>query len=189
MHRIIPGLNYLLTLVEKKYGRSLRSTSDFESLSIIIENETGELLSSSTLKRLYGYVNLKPVPRKTTLDILCRYLGYRDFAEYARCLKTNNEFSSQFFSSKSIFSDELQAGDCITIGWQPDRVVKLKYLGSDEFVVTESINSQLCIDDRFCQTHFMLSYPLYIARILRNGEYTPAYVAGRQEGLNLLEKE
>ena len=29
-------------------------------------------------------------------------------------------------------------------------------------------------------------FPLYISRILRNGEYTPAYIAGRQGGLNYL---
>ena len=33
----------------------------------------------------------------------------------------------------------------------------------------------------------MLGYPLYVSRILREGEYTQAYVAGRNGGLNLLE--
>lgn len=187
-HSIIPELNFLLNLVEKKYGRQLCSTSDFEALSIIIEKDTGELLSCSTLKRLYGYVSLNPIPRKSTLDILCRFIGHKDFGEFSSLLKSNPEFSSQFFSSKAIYSDELQEGDKITIGWQPDRVVHLKYLGQDEFLVTESINSQLQANDRFSQTHFMLSYPLYIARILRDGEYTPAYIAGRQGGLNLLKK-
>ena len=30
----------------------------------------------------------------------------------------------------------------------------------------------------------MIGYPLYIPRILRNGEYTLSYIAGTQEGLN-----
>ena len=51
---IIPELNYLLRQVEKKLGRDLCTSSDFEALSIIIEKENGELLSSSTLKRLDG---------------------------------------------------------------------------------------------------------------------------------------
>ena len=73
----IPELQYLLELVEKQYGRKLSTTTDFESLSVIIEKATGDLLSSSTLKRLYGYVSLTTVPRKTTLDILSRFSGNR----------------------------------------------------------------------------------------------------------------
>ena len=72
---IIPELSYLLQVVEKTYGRKLYTTTDFESLSIIIENKIGELISSSTLKRLYGYVSMKPVPRKSTLDVLSRFIG------------------------------------------------------------------------------------------------------------------
>ena len=30
-------------------------------------------------------------------------------------------------------------------------------------------------------------YPLYIAQILRNGEYTDPYMAGMHEGLNMLD--
>ena len=29
---------------------------------------------------------------------------------------------------------------------------------------------------------------MYVSRILRNGEYTPSYIAGRQGGLNMVEK-
>ncbi|MDD5820332.1 MAG: hypothetical protein PUC96_07590, partial [Bacteroidales bacterium] len=97
---IIPELSYLLQMVEKTYGRKLDTTTDFESLSIIIENKTGELLSSSTLKRLYGYVSMKPVPRKSTLDVLSRFIGYRSFEDFRSELKTNPKFSSNFFSTK-----------------------------------------------------------------------------------------
>ena len=175
---IIPELNCLLKQVEKKYGRQLSCTSNFEALSIIIEKETGELLSSSTLKRLYGYVSLKPVPRKSTLDILSRFIGYRNFSE----------FSSQFFSSKSLLADELKSGDRVRIGWEPDRLVTLRYLGESEFEVLESINSQLCKGDRFFQAHFIPGYPMFVSRILREGEYSPSYIAGRLNGLNRVEK-
>ena len=185
---IIPELNYILRQVEKKLGRELCTSSDFEALSIIIEKENGELLSSSTLKRLYGYVSMKPIPRKTTLDILSRYLGYRNFSEFVQNLKNNSEFSSQFFSNESLHSDQLQKGDELRIGWDPDRVVRLRHLGGGEYEVIESINSQLCAGDRFFQAHFLPGYPMYVSRILRNGEYTPSYIAGRQGGLNRIER-
>ena len=49
------------------------------------------------------------------------------------------------------------------------------------------MNASLLEGDRFEQDSFMLGYPLYLARIFREGEYTPAYVAGKRDGLNLVE--
>ncbi len=62
MAKIVPELNYLLAEVEKRYGRRLSTSADFEALSVVVEHESGELISASTLKRLWGYVTLKPTP-------------------------------------------------------------------------------------------------------------------------------
>lgn len=183
----IPELNYLLQLAEQHYGRKLATTTDFESLSVLIEKETGELLSSSTLKRLYGYVSLSPVPRKSTLDILARYIGKRNYDNFCNDLRNDPVFSSRFFSTVTVYSDDLKSGEFLRIGWAPDRVVQLKYLGEGEFEVESSANASLMKGDRFRQVSFMLGYPLYVSRIFRDGEYTPAYVAGINGGLNLLE--
>ena len=183
----IPELQYLLELVEKQYGRKLSTTTDFESLSVIIEKATGELLSSSTLKRLYGYVSLNTVPRKTTLDILSRFIGNRDYETFRISLSNDPQFSSRFFSAKTVTTSELKAGDRLRIGWPANRIVTLNYLGNDLFEVETSVNASLVKGDRFRQVSFMKGYPLYLSRILRDGDYTPAYVAGMNSGLNLLE--
>lgn len=182
----IPELNYLLTEVEKKYGRPIKTTTDFEALSVVIEHDTGDLLSASTLKRLWGYVSLKPDPRISTLDILSRYLGWKNFEEFRMWLKTTPDFESAFFTAKIINVSDLAQGTRIIIGWNPNRVVELEYLGEHRFTVISNENSQLRKDDEFELTSLMLDYPLFISRIFRNGEYTPSYVAGKIEGLNLL---
>ena len=183
----IPELQYLLELVEKQYGRKLSTTTDFESLSVIIEKTTGELLSSSTLKRLYGYVSLNTVPRKTTLDILSRFIGNRDYETFRISLSNDPQFSSRFFSAKTVTTSELKAGDRLRIGWPANRIVTLNYLGDDLFEVETSVNASLVKGDRSRQVSFMKGYPLYLSRILRDGDYTPAYVAGMNSGLNLIE--
>ena len=183
----IPELQYLLELVEKQYGRKLSTTTDFESLSVIIEKATGDLLSSSTLKRLYGYVSLNTVPRKTTLDILSRFIGNRDYETFRISLSNDPQFSSRFFSAKAVTTSELKAGDRLRIGWPANRIVTLNYLGDDLFEVDTSVNASLVKGDRFRQVSFMKGYPLYLSRILRDGDYTPAYVAGMNSGLNLIE--
>ena len=88
----MPELAYLLDEVEKKYGRRIATTTDFESLSVVIEHQTGELVSSSTLKRLWGYVSLNPTPRISTLDILSRFVGSRDFKMFCEELKESKSF-------------------------------------------------------------------------------------------------
>lgn len=185
----MPELAYLLEEVEKKYGRTLATTTDFEALSVVIEHQVGEMLSSSTLKRLWGYVSLNPTPRVTTLDILSRFVGYKNFKMFCEGLKESKSFVSTFFTARYQTVAELMTGVHITIGWAPNRLVKLKYLGDFQFEVVTSENSQLMSGDRFELSEIIVGYPLYISRILRNGAYTPSYVAGHQNGINLLKVE
>ena len=76
--KTIPELSFLLTEVEKKYGRKLSTATDFESLSVVIEMNTRAYISASTLKRLWGYVTMNPTPRISTLDILCKFIGHKE---------------------------------------------------------------------------------------------------------------
>lgn len=187
VNHMIPELNYLLSLVEKHYGRKLATTSDYESLSIMIEKETGEMISSSTLKRLFGYVTMKPVPRKSTLDILARYVGKKSYAAFCSSIMSDKSLNSTFFSAKTVQAKDLVPGQKVQIGWNPDRVVTLEYLGEMTFEVIESINSKLMKGDKFNLAAFFKGYPLYIAQIKRNDEYTDPYIAGMHDGLNMLE--
>lgn len=185
----MPELAYLLEEVEKKYGRRIATTTDFESLSVVIEHQIGELLSSSTLKRLWGYVSLNPTPRVATLDILSRFVGQKNFKAFCESLKDSMAFVSTFFTAKYQTVAELASGVSVTVGWAPNRLVRLNYLGDFQFEVVSSENSQLLQGDRFELSEIIVGYPLYISRILRDGEYTPSYVAGQQGGINLLKVE
>ena len=185
----MPELAYLLEEVEKKYGRRIATTTDFESLSVVIEHQIGELLSSSTLKRLWGYVSLNPTPRVATLDILSRFVGQKNFKAFCESLKDSKAFVSTFFTARYQTVAELTPGVTVTIGWAPNRLVRLNYLGDFQFEVVSSENSQLLPGDRFELSEIIVGYPLYISRILRDGEYTPSYVAGQQGGINLLKVE
>ncbi len=183
----IPELSYLLSEVEKRYGRRIATSTDFESLSVVIEHEIGELVSSSTLKRLWGYMTMKPTPRISTLDILSRYAGYRNFASFCDNLRNLEIFQSQFLNIRFLNPKDLEQGATVTIGWNPNRIVKLRYLCDTEFEVIESINSKLAAGDRFSLGTIIIGYPLYIPYILRNGEKTPPYVAGIKSGLTVIE--
>ena len=189
VRKVIPELNCLLSDVEKAYGRRIQTTTDFEALSVVIERETRSLLSASTQKRLWGYVSGTLSPRKSTLDILCNFIGRRDFAAYCLELREDKTVSSRFFSSKVIEADGLSEGASLLLGWAPDRLVRLEYLGNCEFVVRESENSKLCPGDRFAVGSLMLGFPLYIPALHRASDPAApvSYVAGAANGLNRLD--
>lgn len=177
-------MNYLLAEVEKRYGRRLSTSADFEALSVVVEHESGELISASTLKRLWGYVTLKPTPRISTLNVLSRYIGKRDFNAFQQSIMSDGHYVSNFFSVKKVCTSDLKKGAEVLIGWAPNRLVTLRYDGDGYYTVIKSENSKLLEGDKFQTESFMIGYPLYIPRILRNGEYTLSYIAGTQEGLN-----
>lgn len=186
MDRQIPEINYLMSLVERKFRKSVKTSTDFYSLAQEIESETHESVSASTLKRIWGYVNMTPNPRQTTLDVLSKYIGKKDYKTFREDLKHSEAFQSRFFTADFINACDLSPEARLEIGWDPDRKVTLRYMGDSEFEVESSINSKLEAGDRFETAAFIKGSPLYISRILRNGEYTPPYIAGRQGGINHL---
>lgn len=188
--RYIPEQAELLRRVEEKFGRRLATTTDYELLSFVIEHETGDLISSSTLKRLWGYVRYASLPRIATLDTLSRYIGFRDFKSYCTELARSATIVSSFFSAKSLETSVLHPGAEVTIGWAPDRLVTLRFLGGMTFEITSAKHTKLVVGDRFECSGFILGAPLYIASIHRtDGTQTTPYVAGKVEGLNILEWE
>ncbi|MEC3966853.1 hypothetical protein [Flagellimonas halotolerans] len=72
--------------VEEKLGKgpcNKWDTHDFKTLSENIQEETGTLLSVSTLKRLSGKVNYASHPNKTTLNALANYIGFKDWGAFS----------------------------------------------------------------------------------------------------------
>lgn len=64
------------------FTRTLDSPTDFDALSADIMHRTGEGVSSSTLRRLYGYIKPAVVPRPSTLSVLARYVGRAGWSEF-----------------------------------------------------------------------------------------------------------
>lgn len=176
-------IEYLKQLIAQTYGAPIETSSDFERLSNTIDETLKEQISVSTLKRLWGYVSLAPKPRMTTLDILCRFVGREDFRQL--CLELRQ--SSSFFSTDKVFASELETGTKIQLGWQPDRLVTLVYLGQSKFAVVESVHSKLHEGDVLEFSSVLLGHPLYVGKVERAGQILQSYVAGRSNGISNIE--
>lgn len=181
-----PEIEELKVLVERKFGRVLCTTTDFEEFSLHLSRKCGMRLSASTLKRLWGYVGDSHVPRVCTLDVLSRYIGYEGFYPFKSWLKTSVRYNSSFFDAKQLTSSELEPGMNVEIGWSPNRLICLHYLGDSMYEVIRSVNSKLMEGDRFMTGCFIKEQPLLLPFIERGGRRTQPFVAGRNGGLTII---
>lgn len=73
--------------IEAKFsqGSSLHwTTNDFNHLSEAIHQETGVLLSVSTLKRIWEKVNHSSTPNQSTLNALAKFVGAADWRDFEK---------------------------------------------------------------------------------------------------------
>ena len=62
---------------------------DFQNLNQLIFEKTHEQISVSTLKRILGKVEYQGLPYQHTLDIICKFLGIKDWVEFTRPLESS----------------------------------------------------------------------------------------------------
>lgn len=181
-----PEIAELLRLVEMRYPKSLHTSTDFDEFSLCLRKTLAESVSTSTLKRLWGYVGDSHLPRLQTLDVLSRYLGHDDFKHFCLWLKTSTAYNSSFFSTHQILVSELKPGCQVEIGWSPNRYLRLRYWGNGLFEVEEARQSKLLVGDRFEAVSFLMGQPLFLPYVLRDGARLSPFIAGRNGGLTLL---
>ena len=81
-HRLVKAC--LLQIEEKLgWGNSAQWHNDvFIELSEIIQKETKTLLSTTTLKRVWGKVNYTNAPSISTLNTLSQFAGYTNWRDF-----------------------------------------------------------------------------------------------------------
>ncbi len=183
---LYPEIKELLKRVENQFGEDLRTPGDFYSLTRTIYQNLKVSISLSTLKRLWGYVSYTSRPRLTTLNILSRYVGYRDFCAFCEALQKEDITQSEFLSSPHIEVAELALGTKLEVAWEPNRYLLLIYLGDTRFQVVEARNSKILPGDEFCATQFIKGLPLFLTDFRREGEKGKMFLAGKEGGLTLL---
>ena len=179
----------LRTDIETALKKKLQTPKDFEFLRERIYARLHILVSRTTLMRLWGYVDEDVKPRKGTLDILSRFLGYQDWESYQENASLPKEQqSSPVMSRKLNVNSDLYIGERLRLTWQPDRVCDVEYLGELSFRVIASENTRIQPGDTFQCSLIIEGEPLYLDN-LRKGDgstsaETIAYVCGKKTGVN-----
>lgn len=175
----------VIKMLSEKSGMDVSTKAGAEFLRNDIESSTGEALSSNTIKRLTGILPYDSEPREITLDIIARYLGFKNFKILQSAI--NNKISD--FNSIPGFIDltSQPVGKEITIKWEPDRVIKIRHIGEGIYRVDESINSKLLTADLLTLSQIAEGFPFMVKEVVREGKSLGSYTAAQTEGIFSIE--
>lgn len=174
----------LCNIIEETLGYKLNTPRDFSCLSKIIFSRQHVQISPTTLKRVWGYLKENTETRISTLNILSRFIGYKDWSEFC---KNNNpievEMQEYFITNKKISACDIQIGQEIEINWYPNRYCLILYMGNQTFKIIKSINSKLSKGNTFKCNLFIEGEPLYMDDLIQNNDTPTPYVTGKKGGI------
>ena len=154
----------------------------FEQLSEAIFKRTNVLLSPSTLKRLWGYIDEPVTPRPSTLDTLSRYCGWRDYEHFSMGYTPDIE-SGNIGSTVIRAGENILPGERVRLFWNPSRACEIEYQGNLRWKVVESEGTRLKPGDRFRCPLIIYGEPLYLDHLIRGGSHVGVYVCGSKSGI------
>ena len=175
-------LEALRNAVENRYGQTLNSPHDFMCLGERLQNEGAGSLSVSTIKRLWEYVPGYKTVYVSSLNVLSRYVGCRDWQEFCETLTEAD--TSDFSLGEVVALSTLKVGDEVEVRWRPGRHIVVKYLGQGRMRVIASERSKLAVGDTFSCSGMVNGEPLVLTQLEHaNADQVLTYVCGKLGGI------
>lgn len=176
--------------VEKIVGK-ISGHNKFIELTSLIEDKCKEHISITTLERLWGYStrNANNISERI-LDIIAEFVDAKDWHHFCHTPRNNKE--SELFRNDSIINcNKLEKGTRLRLGWMPDRICEIEYLGNNRFIATRTENSSIKPGDSFSCLQIQKGRELYMDYFAHSGETgtdsNVRYVVGQINGLSIVE--
>ena len=187
----IPQICALRERVENKLGKTLNTHSDFVELTSLIELELRQHISESTLERVWNYstrgydnVSLR------TLNVLSNYAIGQNWNVFCDLLMKENKIESEVFNLEVISTQDLNIGDKVRIGWLPNRICIVRYLGDNNFIAEHCENSTMKEGDTFVCHQFILGKELVMSDFRQSpNDPGKVYIVGKEHGITTLNLE
>ena len=177
-------INQLCKEIETALNHKIKTPKDFDFLRENIYSRLNVLVSRTTLMRVWGYLSEGVTPRVSTLSILAEFLGYRNWEDYCQNVALpKSQQSSPVLNRRMSIASALDAGDCLRLTWQPDRVCDIEYIGNLTFRVVASRNTRLHEGDTFQCSMIIEGEPLYLDNLKQGDAPAIAYVCGKKSGV------
>ena len=183
-----PKIALLRLQVEKSLDFPLCTHGDFVRLSAVIGYALREHMSESTLERVWEYSTRHyETVSVRTLNVLSRFAGFQSWDHFCKSIDSGCS-DSELFSGVTLLTKDLKPGALVKIGWQPNRMCVVRYLGDNRFVAEKTENSTMQEGDTFSCLQFQKGRELYLDDFHKAdpGERF-RYVVGVNHGLTTLE--
>jgi hypothetical protein len=175
--------------VERIAGFKMKTTGDFDTLTVMVYERTKERISATTLKRFWGYLCKEQVtPRTHTFDVLAQFVGYRDYDHFMEQAGQARDIQSGMIFSNVIRAEELKAGQKLVFTWMPDRRMVAEYKGNGMFVIREAEKTHLHVGDTFQCFVMVQREPLVLDKLTHEGLPQRPYIIGNIDGVIITQK-
>ena len=171
--------------VEERFGKPIRYAKDCEVLSVSIQAFTGQKISCSTVKRLFGLIESDNEPRLYTLDVIAEYLGYINYDHLLQDFNPNKGDRSELIDT--INTNDLKLGDTIQFKYAPNRFVEANYMNDCIFKIVDSNDPKIQKDELLVFNNVGRYLPLFASwRSSVNGN-VKNIVLGKISGITSIE--
>jgi hypothetical protein len=157
----LESLDKLKAQLLRRTQINLSRPTDCQLFTEAISNSQGELINPITFKRIFGFVKYPFNPSLQTLNILSKYLGYKDWFEFEICCSDSSPISSNelaiylsFFEFDSINRIEEHDGGVQSFS----RKIALRFRQDPETFKQEIPK---LAGNSFAQTFFIEHFPDY----------------------------
>ena len=172
--------------IEEKSGIKVLYSRDCDILANKISVESNCRISSSTVRRLYGFTTGTKEARVYTLDVISNYLGFSTWDDLIKPLDPNESIKTNIITE--LKTNKLKIGDRYEYKFKPDAEVTIEFIGKSSFKVISSKRSQLKNGDTFTASVLTLHHPLFILNVERNGESVGKVIEAKVSGLTHISK-
>ena len=175
--------------VEKIVGK-INGHDKFVKLATLIEEKCKEHISITTLERLWGYStrNANNVSERI-LDILAEFIDAKSWDNFYNA-QINSKESELFENKETINCNNLKKGAQIRLGWNPDRICDIEYLGDYRFVAIRTENTSIKPGDTFRCFQIQKDRELHMDNFTHKNEPAESnarYIVGQINGLKTVE--
>lgn len=128
----------IIELIKQKSGLLFDKAGDFELLSFFVFKETKRTIGSTTLKRLFDYINDDHKTSDYTLNTIAIYLGFPSWQQLRDEVKIDSEWG---FKDDTIYINDLSLNTEIEIKYL-NRIVVFKVIQFENTNAVQVISAQ-----------------------------------------------
>lgn len=179
-------LDLLRASIEEAVCRRIETPKDFRFLTEQIYGQTREVISPTTLKRLWGYLSEEVIPHRSTLSILAHFAGYASWDDFCEQLsRMAGELNEQPLMVEAVVGSEMGRGERLDVRWLPDSHLSLVCRGNGRFEVMESHHSLLARGDSMRLGLVFRGKPLYATHIHSVNVAHPSMIIAPRTGVEV----